>query len=191
MAIYLYCRVSTDKQHTDSQEQDLKARFPDGTIVRETASGAKTRPELEKLLERLQKGDTIAVVALDRLGRKLTEILLRLDDLHRRGINVVSLREKVDYSTPAGKFTVHAFCMMAELERGLISERTKAALQALKARGVRLGHAPIFTEDQIAKAIKLRHRGRCLREIAKVTGIGKTRLCEIFAERGIEKLYGR
>lgn len=183
MTIYLYTRVSTEKQSVDAQEQELLKRYPSGTVIRETASGVKARPELEKLLQAAQPGDTIAVAALDRLGRKLSDILLRLEDLHKRGVIVISLRESVDYSTAAGKFMVHAFCIMAELERGLISERTRLALQAKKAAGKKLGARPKYGSELVAKAVDLRSKKLGLKEISKETGISMSRLSELFVER--------
>lgn len=187
MAIYLYMRVSTGKQSTDTQEHDLLKRFPDGVVVKETASGVKHRPELERLLNTAQKGDTIAVAALDRLGRKLTEILSKIEDLYRRGINIVSLREGVDYSTPSGRLVTQVMMAVAELERTLTAQRTSATLQALKAKGVRIGRPPEHSPEAVQAAFRLRAGGKCYTEISKATGISRARLTGLFKRPAVQE----
>lgn len=180
--IYLYMRVSTGKQSTDTQEHDLSKRFPDGVVFKETASGVKQRPKLQELLGILQPGDTIAVAALDRLGRKLTEILNMVEDLHRRGINLVSLREGVDYSTPTGRLVVQVLMAVAELERSLIGQRTSATLQAMKAKGLKVGRPAKFDAKTVALAKTLHAQGRSYPQIREATGISAARLSGILGK---------
>jgi DNA invertase Pin-like site-specific DNA recombinase len=179
---FLYSRVSTNKQSVDAQEHDLLTRFPTGLLVRETASGIKHRPELDKLLAAVKHGDTIAVVALDRLGRSLREILGKIEDLNKRGVNLVSLREHMDYGTPTGKMVTQVMLAVAELERNLISQRTKATLQAKKAAGVRLGRAPTYSQEVIREAFRLREMGRTYREISHAVGVSRAHLCRILKD---------
>lgn len=180
MKTYAYLRVSTDKQATDTQEHDLLRRFPDAEIIREIASGVKARPALEALIAVLQPGDTLAVAALDRLGRKLSEILLLIEDLQRRGINLISLREGVDYSSPIGRMTMQVLLAVAELERNLIGQRTSAALQALKAKGVILGRPRGFPPEAVAKAREMKAARATHREINAATGISLGTLSGLF-----------
>lgn len=177
--IYLYCRVSTNKQLTEGQEYDLIKRFPEGVVVKETASGVKRRPALEKLLETAQKGDTIAVVALDRLGRKLTEILTNIETLYRRGINVVSLREGVDYSTPTGRLVTQVLMAVAELERELIGQRTSATLQAMKARGAKVGRPNKYSAEVIERARALRAAGLSYQKVSAEIGVSVGRVFQL------------
>jgi putative DNA-invertase from lambdoid prophage Rac len=83
--LYIYSRVSTGKQDTANQLARLRELYPTAPIYEETASGAKRRPVLEGLLARLQKGDYLVVAALDRLGRKTSEILALIENLEKRG----------------------------------------------------------------------------------------------------------
>jgi DNA invertase Pin-like site-specific DNA recombinase len=93
MAEYLYCRVSTDGQSIDPQAQALRAKYPTAQIVSEIASGAKARPMLKALIEQLQSGDVLIVAALDRLGRRTTEILTLIEGLTDKGVILRSERE--------------------------------------------------------------------------------------------------
>lgn len=172
MAIITYSRVSTNRQDNQNQEHYLKERYPNATAYRETASGIKVRPVLDWLTsEGLKDGDTLVVAALDRLGRRCSEVLQLIEDLQKRNINVVSLRECIDYSTPMGRLVTQILSSVAEMEREVLSQRTKDALQAKKAQGVRLG-APIkHGPDAIAKAKSLRSQGKSYREIRKLTGM--------------------
>lgn len=180
MKTYAYLRVSTDKQATDTQEYDLLRRFPEAELIRETASGVKARPALEALLAVLQPGDTLAVAALDRLGRRTSEILTLIEALQRRGINIVSLREGLDYSTAVGKVTAQILVVVSELERSLISQRTKAAMGALKAKGVKLGRPRGFAPEAVDKAKELKAAGATHREIRALTNISLDTLSRMF-----------
>ncbi len=128
--IYTYSRTSTSSQDTANQTVQLQQMFPNAIIVEETASGIKSRPELEKLVKKLEAGDTLAVAALDRLGRKTSEILILIEDLQKRGVILKSIREGIDYSTITGKLVTQILCPVAELERNIISQRTRLALAA-------------------------------------------------------------
>jgi len=183
MSIYIYCRVSSNKQVVDTQEHDLLKRYPEAFLYRETASGVKERPELEKLLKKIQSGDTLAIAALDRLGRKLLDIIGLIEGLYKRGVNIVSLREGVDYSTPSGRFTAQAMVMVAELERSLISQRTKAALQAKKEKGQRLGPPGKHSVETLTLAMNMRNDGHTFNEISKATGMSKGSVVSLFNKK--------
>ena len=136
---YIYSRVSTDKQETQNQLSKLKELFPGAAVFEEVSSGAKARPVLQTLLASLHSGDILIVAALDRLGRRTSEVLALIEDLERRGVILKSIREGVDYSTIAGRLVTQILCACAEMERRLISERTKMALEARRKAGVKLG----------------------------------------------------
>lgn len=186
MATYLYTRVSTEKQTTENQEHILLQRFPDGIILNEVASGVKERPVLNSLMGRLLKGDTIAIVSLDRLGRNLIEIITRIDNLYKRGITVISVREGVDYSTPTGRLATHMLVALAEMERNLISERTKEALQARKAQGMKLGRPFKMSAEELPAAFKAAKRmyqeGYTYREMHQKTGLSMGALCRLLKD---------
>ena len=176
---FIYSRVSTDKQDTENQLSKLKEMFPDAAVYEEVASGAKQRPILHKLLAGLEKGDTLIVYALDRLGRRTSEILLLIEDLEKRGVILKSIREGVDYSTIAGRLVTQILCSIAEMERSLISERTKAALAAKRKQGIVGGRRPTYTAETVARVRELRANGKTVREVAREVGMSYSRVAEL------------
>lgn len=157
MTVHAYLRVSTDEQSNEQQESEIKKRFPDilnENIAREKESALKYRPVFESLVHSLQKGDHLVVIAIDRLGRNTIELLTLLEDFEKKGINFISLREGVDFSTPSGRMFFTIMAAMARMERDLISTRTKAALAVLKAKGVKLG-VPPYDASKIKPEIAL------------------------------------
>lgn len=179
MAQFVYARVSTQSQETDNQVINLRRHYPDATFIEETASGAKARPELERLVQQLQRGDELIISSLDRLGRKTSEILTLIENLERRGVILKSLREGLDYSTISGRLVTQILVSVSELERSLISQRTKAALAAKREKGIVGGRPRIHGDEKIVQAKKLRAEGKSLAAIAREVGISKTRLQQL------------
>src|SRR5580704_7775216 len=115
-----YARVSTEEQGTDPQLDELRAAGCDA-VREEHASGAdRTRPVLASLLREIQPGETLVVVRLDRLARSVIELL------EAKGAHFRSLRDPIDTTTPQGMFSLQVLGAVAQLERALIAERTKA-----------------------------------------------------------------
>ncbi len=130
-----YARVSTDDQVHDSQMDELRAAGCD-RIFEERGSGAsRARPVLTRLLGELTAGDVLVVVRLDRLARSVSHLLQVIEDLEQRGVHFRSIRDPIDTSTPQGMFSLQVLGAVAQLERALIAERTKAGIKAAKARG--------------------------------------------------------
>lgn len=130
-----YARVSTDEQATEAQEIELRSAGCD-TIVQEHGSGAsRARPALAKLVREIAAGETLVVVRLDRLARSVSHLLEVIEDLTARGAHFRSLRDPIDTTTPQGMFSLQVLGAVAQLERALISERTKAGIRAAKAKG--------------------------------------------------------
>ena len=141
MALIGYARVSTEEQQTDPQLDALRAAGC-GAIFEERASGgSRSRVELARCLERIDQGDTLVVVRIDRLARSLSHLLEVIERLRARGAHFRSLGDPIDTASPQGIFTLQVLGAAAELERALIRERTKAGLRAAKARG-RIGGNP-------------------------------------------------
>ncbi|WP_454858679.1 recombinase family protein [Rhizobium binxianense] len=135
-----YARVSTEEQATEAQEIELRSAGCD-LIVQEHGSGAsRARPALAKLLREIGRGDTLVVVRLDRLARSVSHLLEVIDDLTAKGAHFRSLRDPIDTSTPQGMFSLQVLGAVAQLERALISERTKAGIRAAKAKGKKPGN---------------------------------------------------
>ena len=138
-----YARVSTDEQTTHAQEIDLRTAGCE-IIVHEYGSDAsRSRPALTKLVRDIRAGDTLVVVRLDHLARSVSHLLEAIEDLTTKGAHFRSLRDPIDTSTPQGMFSLQVLGAVAQLERALISERTKAGISAAKAKGKKPGNPGI------------------------------------------------
>ena len=157
--------MSTEQQDTEGQLPDLK-KAGCKRIYQETMSGGSLdRPELEKCLDRLEQGDTLAVWRLDRLGWSIRDLLQIVDRLDRNGINFISLKEKFDTSTAAGRLVFHFFAALTQLERELIRERTMAGLSSARAR-VRMGGRKKLPSTQQVRVVALVQMTRVSRVVA-------------------------
>jgi DNA invertase Pin-like site-specific DNA recombinase len=150
-----YARVSTDEQNTALQLAALK-RAGVKKIFEDKISGAAVkRPGLDKCLKTLKTGDVLVVWKLDRLGRSLPHLVGILADLKQKGIGFKSLTEAIDTESAAGRLLGHMIAALAEFERSLITERTRAGVKAAKLRGVKLGRRFSLTSAQVNHARKL------------------------------------
>lgn len=167
-----YARVSTSDQNTDLQLDALN-NSGCNKIFEEKASGAqRDRPELKSALEYARQGDIIVVWKLDRLARSLKQLIETVEDLEKRGIGFQSITEAIDTSTSSGRLVFHIFAALAEFERNIIRERTKAGLTAAKERG-RTGGRPSKLSDkdiEIAKAMLL-NPNITAKEVANKMGV--------------------
>ncbi len=150
-----YARVSTDDQHLDLQRDALgKAGCAD--IYEEKLSGKHAeRPILQQCLRALRPGDTLVVWRLDRLGRSLPDLVRIVAELESRGVGLESLTEKIETTSAAGRLVFHVFAALAEFERNLIRERTRAGLEAARARGRKGGRPPKLDARQIREIRQL------------------------------------
>lgn len=154
-----YARVSTNGQELQLQLDALKnAGVAKADVYTDKASGSKAaRPGLEKCLQALQPGDTLLVWRLDRLGRSIRHLIDLVEHLRERGVEFRSLSEAIDTSTANGKLTFHIFTALAEFERDLIRERTRAGLTAARARGRMGGRPPVPVDDPRVQTAKTLH----------------------------------
>lgn len=167
-ALIGYARVSTPEQSLEMQIAALERYgVPRGAIHVEKVSGiAASRPVLDSLLAHLREGDNLVMWRLDRMGRSTMDLLQKLDRIRQSGAKFVSLTEAFDSSTLMGQAFLQLTMVLAEFERNLIVERTRAGVKAAMARGVRFGQPPKLTDEQMAKAQKLRDKGWSLARIA-------------------------
>ena len=150
-----YARVSTIDQTLDLQH-DALTKADCTKIFTDTASGSQTdRPGLSEALSHLRKDDTLIVWKLDRLGRSLKDLISRITELNDRDIGFKSLTEQIDTTTSGGKLIFHIFGALAEFERDIIKERTKAGLDAARARGRKGGRRVKLRPRDIAMVRKL------------------------------------
>lgn len=137
-----YARVSTDEQKLDLQLHALREAGCNRLFVDKGISGGESdRPGLTKALTSLRPGDTLVVWRLDRLGRSLINLIQLIETLGRHGINFRSLNENIDATSSGGRLIFHMMAALCEFERTLISERTKAGMDAARRRGRRKGLA--------------------------------------------------
>ena len=178
-----YARVSTEDQNPDLQITALNAAGCE-RIFTDKATGANIkRPELIKCLKALKEGDTLAVWKLDRLGRSLRDLINLLDDLKSRGVAFQSVTEAVDTTSPTGRAMWQMVGILAELERSLIQERTKAGRAAAIARGVKMGRKPKLTTQQIEHAKKLLEQGEHHDKVAQLFNVSRRTLYRVLQTR--------
>ncbi|MBJ9698311.1 recombinase family protein [Burkholderia cenocepacia] len=176
-----YARVSTADQDATMQRQALDAAGA-MKVFEDVASGAKAdRPGLAAALAYLREGDTLAVWRLDRLGRSLPHLVQTVAELERRGVGFRSLTENIDTTTPNGRLVFHLFAALADFERDLIRERTRAGLAVAAARGKKGGRRPVMTPEKLTKARALMANGLTAREAATRVKVGKTALYKALA----------
>ena len=168
-----YARVSTGNQRLDMQLDALKASGCT-RVYTDTASGAlSARPGLDQALAELDEGDTLVVWRLDRLGRSLPHLVATIDTLAKRGVNLKSLHEAIDTTSPTGRLMVHLIASLAEFERELTVERTIAGLEAAKARGASLGRPTVWTPQRAEAAAALLAAGATVTQVAHALGISR------------------
>lgn len=174
--IFGYARVSTDAQNLDRQLDALK-KYGVDVIYNEKMTGTKKdRPELNKLIERITKGDTVVIESLSRLGRS-TKDLIELTELFKgKGVRLVSLKESIDTESSTGKLLFTLMSALAQFERDTIADRTREGLRSARARG-RIGGRPKVNSDDVKKAVKLYNtRQYSIKEIEELTGVKKSTL---------------
>ena len=143
-----YARVSRTDQNLQLQTDALTAAGVE-RIFTDKLSGAKAEREgLAEMLNQLREGDTVVVWRLDRLARSLAHLIELAAGFERLGVQLVSLTENIDTTTPTGKLVFHLFASIAEFERNLIRERTAAGLDAARARGRKGGRKPVPTDEK-------------------------------------------
>lgn len=151
-----YARVSTDEQNLALQETSLRHAGCSRIYTDKGISGTEfKRPGLDQVLRRLKSGDTLVVWRLDRLGRSLPKLVELVTALEARAVRFESLTESIATESPGGTLIFHMMAALAQFERALISERTKAGLAAAKENGTVLGRKPALTPKQQAQALKL------------------------------------
>lgn len=173
-----YARVSTGHQTLNQQVDALtKAGVDPKHVYTDKMSGARDdRPGLQAALTYVREGDTLTVVALDRLGRSLSGIISTIEDLNERKVMLKSLREGVDFSTSMGRMVAGIFGSLAEYERTLINERAAAAREAARLRGRQVGRPKKLDADRLRQARALRDAGESVSSIYTTLGVSRATL---------------
>ena len=171
-----YARVSTQEQ-TLNLQQDALHEAGCNKLFMDTASGAKTeRIGLDEALNYVRRGDPLVVWRLDRLGRSQPHLITTMTSLEEQGIGFKSLTENIDTTTSGGKLIFHIFGALAEFERNLIRERTRAGLMAARAGGREGGRPKVLTGRHLSIAQDLYDRRHPIVEICRTLKISKATL---------------
>lgn len=178
MMIVGYARVSTEEQKLDLQVKALETAGCDRIFEDRGFSGACfARDGLDRALGSLKPGGTLVVWRLDRLGRSLSGLIQLIDQLGQRQVQFRSVMENIDTCSSGGRLMFHMMAALAEFERALISERTRAGIKEAKARGRQVGRPRALSEDAVRKALAAVHcDGATTTEIARRFGISQRTL---------------
>jgi DNA invertase Pin-like site-specific DNA recombinase len=172
-----YARVSTSDQTLNLQRDALKEAGCIKVFSDRGLSGSVgSRPGLDRALASLRPGDTLIVWKLDRLGRSLAHLVQTIAELGERGVNFRSLSDPIDTQSPGGRLVLHIMAAMAEFERSLIVERTRAGLEATRRRGKKLGRRRLLTPKHVTLARKLLANGETRAAVAHRLGVSRSTL---------------
>jgi DNA invertase Pin-like site-specific DNA recombinase len=166
-----YARVSTDDQNLDLQRDALEAAKCE-RVYQDKMSGSKTtRPGLDEALSQLRPEDVFVIWKLDRLGRSVKGLVDFVAELESRGVQFKSLTDGIDTTTPTGRFFFHVMASLAQMERELIAERTRAGLDAARKRGRVGGRKRAMTQSKLESAQRLLKDGMPPKEVAENLGV--------------------
>ena len=169
-----YARISTEDQSLNLQKDALNESGCK-KIFSDIASGVSERKGLNELLEYIRSGDTVVVWKLDRLGRSLKNLIELIGLLKEKNVGFKSLKENIDTTTPTGELILNIFGALAQFEREIIRERTKAGLAAARARGRLGGRRRILSDTGIEQAKKMiQDHSLDLNEICKMLKISRS-----------------
>jgi DNA invertase Pin-like site-specific DNA recombinase len=172
-----YARVSTFDQNLSLQIDALKNAGCELIFEEKISGKSKDRPELIRMFDILRKGDNVIVWKLDRLGRSLKDLIDLVSKMEKLHVGFESIQDSINTGTATGRFTFNIFASLAEFEREIISERTKAGLIAARARGRKGGRPPGFSKETLSKirAVKVLYdiQDKSMQEIAEDLSISR------------------
>jgi len=176
MTVYGYARVSTADQNLDRQKDALKQYGVDRLFCEKISGAKKSRPELDRMLSLLERGDSVVIESLSRLGRSVKNLSELMEMFNEKGIRLISLKESIDTSSATGRLLFTIISSLAAFERETLIERTNEGLASARARG-RLGGRPKTNEAALKKAVALYRTGEySLADIQELTGVSKSTL---------------
>lgn len=183
-----YARVSTGEQSLNLQTDALRQAGCE-KIFTDKISGAKAeRPGLSEMMKMLREDDTLIIWKLDRFGRSLKDLVLKVESLKERGIHFKSLTENIDTISPTGKLQFHFFSALAEFERDIIRERTMAGLRSARARGRIGGRPKAMTDEKLRLAqTLLKSKEHTVDEICQMVGVSRSTLYRYLNPDGTKK----
>lgn len=165
--------MSTSHQSLDQQQDALTVAGCERVFTDRLSGAREDRPGVAALLDYVRAGDTVVVVALDRLGRSLSGVIRTVETLTEAGVLLRSLREGIDYSTPTGRMLAGLFAALAGYERELMHERAAVAREAARARGRHTGRPAKLTTDQARQVRTLRTGGEPISDLVRSFGVSR------------------
>ena len=148
-----YERVSSEAQSTLRQEDMMLSQNIEKIYVEKASGKDRSRPKLKQMLESVQEGDVVIIESISRLSRSTRDFLNILDELQKKGVTLISLKENLDTQTPSGRFMINIFASIAQFEREQLLQRQKEGIASQKARGIYKGGRPRIKVDPILLAI--------------------------------------
>lgn len=192
--IFAYVRVSTEEQTTDNQVLEIEAagfEIKANRIITEVVSGStpiSRRPGFQQLMVKMEEGDVLVVSKLDRLGRNAIDVATTVARLQEISIKVYCLAlGGADLTSPAGKMTMHILSAVAQFERDILVERTKAGLKRAIAQGKKPGRPPILDKDGEALVAQALGEGQSIASIARDFAISRQSVMRIRDKIGAKK----
>ena len=186
--IFGYARVSTADQQLHLQLDALQ-HYGCTDVRHEKASSVKERPALQQLLTQLRAGDTLVVWKLDRLGRSLKDLVTLVVGFQQQGVHFISLQDHLDTTTAQGRLMFNLFASLAEFERDIIRERTRAGLTAVRARGRQGGRPKGLSKEALSKAQAAKtlylQQDKPVAEIGQLLGVGRATIYRYLAYLGV------
>jgi DNA invertase Pin-like site-specific DNA recombinase len=174
-----YARVSTESQEVDAQVCKLK-QYKCDQIYADVMSGTKrSRPELDRMIADLQPGDSVVIWKLDRLGRSVQNLIELVNLFKKKQVHFISLTDAIDTTTAAGMMMFHVISAVAQMERDLISERTKSTLAYKKSQGVRLGRPVLVQGQTILEIRELHKQGMRVQDIQRALNVSRPTIYKI------------
>lgn len=189
MSLVGYSRVSTNDQNTEAQARALEELGCHPIFTDQGVSGTtSTRDGLDEALSYLREGDTLVVWRLDRLGRSVPHLLTLLDELKERGVGFKSIRDQIEVApdgsndNPMTRAMLTIMAAFSQLERDLISERTRAGLETARQRGRRGGRPTITVESPVVKrVVALRKAGEPIKDVAEALKLNESTVYKYLA----------
>lgn len=171
-----YARVSTADQNLDRQKDALEQYGIERLYCEKMSGTKKSRPELDRMLSELNEGDAVVIESLSRLGRSTKHLLELVEELNKRNVRLISLKETIDTTSSTGRLLFTILSSLAQFERDVLVERTQEGLAAARARG-RCGGRPRTDENAVKKAVALyKTKEYSAKEIQELTGVSPTTL---------------
>lgn len=173
--LFGYARVSTEEQSPQMQIDSLERCGCDEIFVDKCSGAQKHRPELDRMLSKLRSGDSVVVWKLDRLGRSLQNLVELMNQFNSWGVQFRSITESIDTGTSGGVLIFNVFASLAQFERDLIAERTRAGLEAARARGREGGRPTKLDAKKVAEIRRLYDSGAVTaKRIGELTGVSRS-----------------